>query len=178
MEEIFDAELSWYSEFEESASKVMATHWPGVPNFGDMTKIDWSTVAPVDILSGGTPCQDLSQAGRRRGMTDGTRSNLWVAMREAVAIIKPTYVVWENVRGAYSAKADSDLEFCPGCMGADGGADEPVLRALGRVLGDLSDLGYDTQWRGLPASSIGAPHARFRVFILATRRGAAENPDS
>jgi DNA (cytosine-5)-methyltransferase 1 len=179
VEEVFGAELAWVSEFDEAPSKILAHHWPDVPNHGDMTKIDWATIEPVDIISGGTPCQDLSAAGKRKGMTEGTRSNLWVNMREAIAIIQPQYVVWENVRGAYSAEASSDMEFCPGCMGdpANGGA---VLRALGRVLGDLSDLGYDTQWRGLRAGSetndgyghthVGSCHARFRVFVLATHR--------
>lgn len=168
VEEVFGAELAWVSEFDEAPSKILAHHWPDVPNYGDMTKIDWAAIEPVDIISGGTPCQDLSGAGRRAGMTEGTRSNLWVQMREAIATIKPTYVVWENVRGAYSAEANSDLESCPGCMGdtPDRGA---VLRALGRVLGDLSDLGYDCQWRGLRAADVGAPHGRFRVFILATK---------
>jgi DNA (cytosine-5)-methyltransferase 1 len=163
------AELAWYSEFDPAPSKIMARHWPGVPNHGDMTAIDWTQVEPVDLISGGTPCQDLSHAGRRRGMTEGTRSNLWVAMREAIATIKPTYVVWENVRGAYSAAADSDLEQCPGCMGGPGDG-EPSLRALGRVLGDLHDLGFDAEWRGLRAADVGAPHGRFRVFILGRRR--------
>lgn len=169
VEEAFGAELSWYSEFDPAPSKIMAHHWPDAPNHGDMTAIDWDTVEHVDILSGGTPCQDLSQAGRRAGMTDGTRSNLWVHMREAIAVIKPTYVVWENVRGAYSARADSSVEQCPGCVG-DTGDGRTFLRALGRVLGDLSDLGYDCQWRGLRAADVGACHARFRVFILATYR--------
>ena len=176
VEEVFDAELAWYSEFDAAPSKIMATHWPDITNHGDMTQIDWANIEPVDIISGGTPCQDLSAAGRRKGMTEGTRSNLWVHMREAVAIIKPKFVVWENVRGAYSAKATSDLEHCPGCMGASGGANEHVLRALGRVLGDLHDLGYDCQWRGLRAADVGAPHGRYRVFIVATRRGVAANP--
>jgi DNA (cytosine-5)-methyltransferase 1 len=164
-----DAELAWYTEFEEAPSKIMAAHWPGVPNHGDMTAVDWAAVEPVDLISGGTPCQDLSHAGRRKGMTEGTRSNLWVAMRESIAVIKPTYVVWENVRGAYSAEADSDLEHCPGCMG-DTGDRGTVLRALGRVLGDLHDLGFDAEWRGLRAADVGAPHGRFRVFVLAKRR--------
>lgn len=170
VESVFEAELAWYSEFEESADQIMQAHWPDVPNHGDMTAIDWAAVEPVDILSGGTPCQDLSHAGRRAGMTDGTRSNLWVAMREAIATIKPQYVVWENVRGAYSAKADSEMEHCPGCMGTHEQGGKPVLRALGRVLGDLSDLGYDAEWRGLRAADVGAPHGRYRVFILAARR--------
>lgn len=184
VEQHFNAELAWYSEFDEAPSKIMAEHWPGVPNLGDITKIDWSIVPPVDIIDGGSPCQDLSAAGRRAGMTEGTRSNLWVNMREAIAQLKPTYVVWENVRGAYSAAArsleddhdpDCFMEQCAGCVG-DGGR-EPALRALGRVLGDLSDLGYDCQWRGLRAADVGAPHGRFRVFVLATRREAITNGD-
>ena len=114
-------------------------------------------------------CQDISAAGARKGMTEGTRSNLWVAMREAIAEQKPDLVVWENVRGAFSAKATSNMEPCPGCMGGtlDG---EPVLRALGRVLGDLSTLGYDAQWRTIRVSDIGGAHQRARVFVLAHRR--------
>jgi len=172
VENVLDAELKWYSEFDANPSKIMAHHWPDVPNLGDMTQIDWAAVEPVDVLSGGTPCQDLSHAGRRRGMTEGTRSNLWAQMREAIDTIQPTWVAWENVRGAYSANATSDLEHCPGCMG-DAGGGKPVLRALGRVLGDLSELGYDAEWRGLRAADVGAPHGRFRVFILAKRRGAS-----
>lgn len=171
VEEVFDAELAWYAEFDDAPAKIMAHHWPGIPNHRDVTTVDWASVEPVDIISGGSPCQDLSAAGRRAGMTEGTRSNLWVSMREAIATIKPTYVVWENVRGAYSAKASSasDLEPRNGSMGVGAGDN---LRALGRVLGDLADLGYDCQWRGLRAADVGAPHARYRVFILATRRDA------
>jgi DNA (cytosine-5)-methyltransferase 1 len=169
VEQVFDAELRWYSEFDPAPSAIMAHHWPGAPNLGDITKIHWPSVEPVDIISGGSPCQDLSAAGRRRGMTEGTRSNLWAQMREAIAVIRPRYVVWENVRGAYSATAISDLEPCPGCMG-DTGNGKPALRAFGRVLGDLADIGYDCQWRGLRAADVGAPHGRFRVFILARRR--------
>lgn len=121
VEQVFDAELAWYAEFDDAPSKIMEHHWPGVPNHRDVTTVDWSQVEPVDIISGGSPCQDLSAAGRRKGMTEGTRSNLWVSMREAIATIKPTYVVWENVRGAFSAKATSEMESCPGCVGADGG---------------------------------------------------------
>lgn len=172
VEDVFNADAAWFSEFDPAPSKILAHHWPHVPNHGDMTKIDWAAIEPVDIISGGTPCQDLSAAGRRAGMTEGTRSNLWVQMREAIAIQRPRYVVWENVRGAYSAEASSDLEFCPGCMG-DATDRGTVLRALGRVLGDLSDLGYDAEWRGLRAADVGACHARYRVFVLARDRHAS-----
>ncbi len=178
VEQHFNAELAWYSEFDEAPSKVMAEHWPGVPNLGDITKIDWAMVPPVDIIDGGSPCQDLSAAGRRAGMTEGTRSNLWVNMREAIAILKPRYVVWENVRGAYSATAisDADREMEHSARLLGGGEHRPALRALGRVLGDLSDLGFDAEWRGVRASDVGAPHGRFRVFVLATRREDPAKP--
>ena len=166
VEEVFGATPAWFSEFDAAPSKVLAHHWPDVPNYGDMTKIDWAAIEPVDIISGGTPCQDLSSAGRRAGMNEGTRSNLWVQMREAIAIQRPRYVVWENVRGAFSAEASSSVEQCPGCVG-DTSDGRVFLRALGRVLGDLSDLGYDCQWRGLRAADVGACHPRFRVFVLA-----------
>jgi DNA (cytosine-5)-methyltransferase 1 len=165
-----DAELAWYSEFDKGANKIAAHRFPNVPNHGDITAIDWSQVEPVDILTGGSPCQDLSNAGARKGMTEGTRSNLWVAMREAIAQLRPSLVVWENVRGAYSAAADSEVEPCAGCVGDGSGV---FLRALGRVLGDLSDLGYDTRWHGLRAADVGAPHGRFRVFVVAYPAGDA-----
>jgi DNA (cytosine-5)-methyltransferase 1 len=164
VEEVFGAELAWVSEWEPAPSKILAHHWPDVPNYGDVTKIDWAAVEPVDIISGGSPCQDLSLAGKRRGMTEGTRSNLWESMREGIATIKPKYVVWENVRGALSAGAVSELEQSEGRLGDSG---SPNLRAIGRVLGDLADLGYDAEWRGLRAADVGATHNRFRVFLLA-----------
>lgn len=161
---------AWVSDVDKGACKVLAHRFPDAPNIGDITKVDWAALEPVDIITGGSPCQDLSHAGRRAGMTDGTRSNLWVQMRESIAVIRPSYVVWENVRGAYTAPADSDLEPCPGCVGDDPGV---VLRALGRVLGDLADLGYDAAWHGLRAADVGAPHGRFRVFVLAWLTDAA-----
>jgi DNA (cytosine-5)-methyltransferase 1 len=168
VEAAFGADTVWVSDIDKGARKILAHRYPDVPNLGDMTAVDWATVEPVDIIAGGTPCQDLSHAGKRAGMTEGTRSNLWVSMREAVAVIRPSFVVWENVRGAYSAAADSEVESCPGCVGDGPGLH---LRALGRVLGDLSDLGYDCQWRALRAADVGAPHGRLRVFVLATYAG-------
>lgn len=167
VERHFNAETVWHAEWEDAPSKVLAHRWPGVPNFRDVTQVDWSSVEPVDIITGGFPCQDVSMAGKRAGMVEGTRSNLWGAMRTAVETIRPRYVVAENVRGLLSATAqsDSDLELDQGFMG-DGSALN--LRAIGRVLGDLADIGYDAQWYGLRAADIGAPHGRYRVFILAT----------
>ena len=167
---VFGAKTAWLCEVDKYASKVLEHRFPDVPNLGDVTAVDWGSVEPVDIIAGGSPCQDVSVAGGRAGMSEGTRSNLWVAMRDAISIIKPSFVVWENVKGALSAKADTNLESCPGCVGDTGRAREPFLRALGRVLGDLSELGYDAQWRVVSASEVGAAHRRERVFVLAHRR--------
>jgi DNA (cytosine-5)-methyltransferase 1 len=174
VEEVFGAELAWVSEWEPAPSKILAHHWPDVPNYGDVTKIDWANIEPVDIISGGFPCQDLSLAGKQRGMGKGTRSGLWANMLEGIEIIQPRYVVAENVRGLLSGTAHSDMEPCPWCLGADG--DKPNLRALGAVLGDLADIGFNAEWRGIRASDVGAPHNRFRVFLVAenTNRAARD----
>ena len=176
VEEVFEAETIWVSDVDPGANRIIAHRYPGTPNLGDVTTIDWSGVQRPDILSGGSPCQDLSTAGARAGMVDGTRSNLWTAMREAIAQLEPTYVVWENVRGALSARAESDLGWTEGLL--DGRPQEalpkkedPALRALGRVLGDLSDLGYDARWLTLRASDVGACHRRERVFVVAHPKG-------
>lgn len=166
VEAVTGAQPAWFCEWEDAPSKVLAHHWPTVPNFRDVTQVDWGQVPRVDILTGGTPCQDLSHAGKRAGMTEGTRSNLWVNMREAIAVLKPRLVVWENVLGALSASAtsDSDMEPGQGLLGDGGGG---YLRALGRVLGDLTEIGYDAAWTTLRASDVGAPHHRARVFLIA-----------
>ena len=167
VQSVLGGEMKWCAEFDAAPSKILAHHWPDVPNLGDVTKVDWASVPKVDVITGGSPCQDLSHAGKRAGMKAGTRSGLWASMCDAIEIIRPRLVVWENVRGALSAEADSALEQCSGCMG-DGGTRGPVLRALGRVLGDLADLGYDASWYGLRAADVGAPHGRFRIFVFAT----------
>jgi DNA (cytosine-5)-methyltransferase 1 len=166
------AEPAWFVEYNDAPSKILAAHYPDVPNYGDVTKVDWAAIEPVDILTGGFPCQDLSLAGKRAGLKDGTRSGLWSEFAKAIDVIKPRLVVIENVRGLLSATAHSDVEYCPWCMG-DSGDSEPVLRALGAVLGDLADLGYDARWTGVRAADAGAPHNRFRVFITAYPRGNA-----
>lgn len=172
------AQTRWVSDIDKGPCELIKQHYPDIPNLGDITTIDWSTVEKVDIIAGGSPCQDVSHAGKRAGMRHGTRSGLWASMREAIAVIQPTYVVWENVKGALSARADSssELEYDQGQVGDP--AAEPVLRALGRVLGDLATLGYDAWWTTFRAGSkhtadldhVGAPHGRERIFLLARKR--------
>jgi DNA (cytosine-5)-methyltransferase 1 len=130
-----------------------------------VTKVDFSTVEQVDILTGGFPCQDLSLAGKRAGLEDGTRSGLWSEFARAIETIKPKLVVIENVRGLLSAKANNGMEYSEEDLAVLKG--QHPIRAMGAVLGDLADIGYDAKWAGVRASDAGAPHQRFRVFITA-----------
>lgn len=171
-----DVETVWVSDIEPGPCKVLAHRFPGVPNLGDITRIDWTQVEPVDIIAGGSPCQDISSAGRMAGMRDGTRSNLWVEMREAIRVLQPTYVIWENVYAARSTAAASAMESDPRLLG-DHPSGQPVLRALGRVLGDLAELGFDAEWHSLRAADIGAPHGRARYFVVAVTRDPARRAE-
>jgi DNA (cytosine-5)-methyltransferase 1 len=134
-------ETAWFSEIDPYASAVLAQHWPGVPNHGDITKIDFRAVEPVDLLCGGFPCQDISNAGKRAGI-DGERSGLWGEYARAIGELRPRYVVVENVAALLG-------------------------RGLERVLGDLAALGYDAEWEVLSAADVGAPHERERLWLVA-----------
>lgn len=162
-------ELAWVSDIEPGPKAILKHHHPNVENLGDVTQVDWAHVESVDVIAGGSPCQDLSVAGVRAGMKPGTRSGLWESMFNAVRTIRPHLVVWENVLGALSANAFSLMEQRAGHLG--NGAGRPVLRALGRVLGDLATIGYDAQWASLRASDVGACHRRARVFVVGFPHG-------
>ena len=164
-----EAELVWHCEWDDAPSKILEKHWPDVPNFRDVSKVDFTQVEKVDILTGGFPCQDLSLAGKRAGLKDGTRSGLWSEFARAIEEIQPKLVVIENVRGLLSAKADNGMEYGEEDLGVIAGRNP--IRAMGVVLGDLADLGYDARWCGVRAADAGAPHNRFRVFIIAYPRG-------
>lgn len=159
-----DARVAWTSDVEPGPCKLAQVRWPDTPNLGDITAIDWADVEPVDIICGGSPCQDLSLAGKRAGMASGTRSGLWESMAAAVETIRPSLVVWENVLGALSARAYSPVESEPCMLGT--GTNEPALRAAGRVCGDLASLGYDCRWAVVRASDAGTPHQRARFFLI------------
>ena len=151
-----DARVAWTSDVEPGPCKLAATRWPDTPNLGDITQINWDDVEPVDIICGGSPCQELSLAGKRAGMAQGTRSGLWESMAAAVETIRPRLVVWENVLGALSARAYSPVESEPGMLGTESA--RPYLRADGRVEVDLASIGYSSAWRIVRASDAGAPH--------------------
>ncbi len=172
------AQVAWVSEIDAAPSRILKARL-GVPNLGDITRIDWTHVEPVDVLTGGFPCQDVSIAGARAGIGGGTRSGLWSEFVRAIDALRPGLVVIENVRGLLSARAERGahvaLGSCELCM-ADERADD--LRALGAVLGDLAELGLDAEWGVLAASSVGAPHRRERVFVVAWPVADADGDES
>ncbi len=133
----------WQVEWDEYCQHVLAHHWPDISRYGDITTVDWSTVEPVDLIAGGFPCQPISIAGRGKG-TDDDRW-LWPEFARAVGALRPSVVLVENV---------------PGLLAGGG---------MGRVLGDLAELGFDAQWDSIPAAAVGAPHLRYRVWIVAYR---------
>ena len=134
-----------FCEIDPFCRRVLAKHWPEVPVHDDIQVLsaDWlaETGAWPDVICGGFPCQDLSYAGKGAGLA-GERSGLWREYARLIGEIRPRFVLVENVAALLG-------------------------RGLADVLGDLAALGYDAEWHCIPASSIGAPHRRDRVWILA-----------
>lgn len=137
----------WFCEIDPFCRAVLARHWPGTPIYKDVVGIDSGILPRVDVLCGGFPCQDVSNAGMRAGIAPGTRSGLWYEYRRIIDAIRPRYVIAENVRGLLSCGIES-------------------------VLQDLAAIGYDAEWEVLGAGACGAPHHRERVFIVAYPRRA------
>jgi len=133
--------VRWQVEIDPYCQRVLAKHWPHVQRYGDIQSVDWGTVEPVDVLCGGFPCQDISLAGKGAGLA-GERSGLWFEYAKAIEALTPRYVIIENVAALRS-------------------------RGLDQVLGALAALGYDAEWHCIPASAVGAPHQRDRVWIVA-----------
>lgn len=144
VEAVTGATCKWHSEVDPHASKILAAHWPNVPNLGDIAGIDWTQVEPVDVICGGFPCQDISSAGKGAGLEEGTRSGLWYRYADAIRVLRPRLVIVENV-AAIRWKG----------------------RGLDKVLGSLAEVGYDAEWTCLRASDVGACHRRERFFLVA-----------
>jgi len=164
---VLDAEVVWHCEWEKAPSAILEHHFPNVPNYRDVKQVDFTQVESIDILTGGFPCQDLSLAGKRAGLQEVTRSGLWIEFARAIQELQPKLVIIENVRGLLSAKANNGMEYEQEDLDVIAG--RIPIRAMGVVLGDLADIGYDAKWCGLRAADAGAPHNRFRVFIIAYR---------
>jgi DNA (cytosine-5)-methyltransferase 1 len=133
-----------HSEIDKHANMVLKYRFPEVKNYGDIEKIRWEEVPDFDVLFGGTPCQDLSVAGKRTGLY-GNKSRIFFEFVRALKEKKPEYFIWENVKGALSSNAGWDFA---------------------RVLLEFSEAGYSVWWQVLNATDFGIPQHRERVFVI------------
>lgn len=142
-----------FCEIEPYCRAVLKKHWPAIPCYEDIRLLTAERLAAdgiaVDAICGGFPCQDISFAGKAAGI-EGERSGLWSDYRRLIGELRPRYVIVENVSALLS-------------------------RGLDKVLGDLAALRYDAEWHCIPASAVGAPHRRDRVWIVAYPRSGGRD---
>jgi len=137
-------QCKWQVEIDPYCRRVLAKHWPAVRQCSDVRTfppepedgVDWG----VDVVCGGFPCQDISNAGLKAGL-DGARSGLWWEMYRIIRYLRPSYVVVENVAALLNRGHD-------------------------RILSDMARIGFDGEWEVLSACSFGAPHSRERMFYV------------
>ena len=135
-----------FCEIEPFPRRVLAKHWPEVPCYDDVLtltkdRLSADGISGIDIITGGFPCQDISVAGHGIGI-EGDRSGLWSEIARLVGELRPRFLIVENSSALLS-------------------------RGLGKVLGDLAEIGYDAEWECIPAATVGAPHIRDRIWLLA-----------
>lgn len=145
VEQVLGTTTAWVSDIDPGANKILAHHWPTVPNLGDLTTARWEDVEPVDIVCGGYPCQPFSLAGKRKGTADDR--HIWPSIATALRVLRPRIAFFENVAGHLRLGFDT-------------------------VLADLAALGFDAEWCTVRASEAGAPHPRRRLFLLAVAQDA------
>lgn len=136
--------IVWQCERDPFCRAVLAKHWPGIPCLEDVHDVSAESVPGINILIGGFPCQPVSCAGKRKGA--GDERWLWPEFRRCIEGLRPSFVVTENVPGLRTA-------------------------GLRIVLSDLAALGFDAEWSCLSACSMGAPHTRNRLFVVAYANG-------
>ena len=128
-----------FCEIDKKCHYVLNKHWPEIPIYEDISKL---TGISADVICGGFPCQDISIAGKQKGINSETRSGVWSEYKRLINEVKPKYAIIENVANLRS-------------------------NGLGLVLKDLWSIGYDAEWHIIPASAVGAPHKRERIWIIA-----------
>lgn len=148
---VYGGHLAWCADSGKAAAVIIDARFPGIPNLGDITTIDWRHLEPVDVITAGFPCQDISEAGKRAGIQKGNRSGIWVGIVAALRVLRPRLLIVENVAA---------LRW----------------RGLDHVLADLARAGYDAAWHCVRASDIGAPHRRERLFLIAWPHTASADP--
>lgn len=134
------AHPAWFVESDPYCRRVLARHWPDVERFEDVRQVGAATLAPVDCLVAGFPCQPASVAGKQRGKRDPRW--LWPEVARIAAELSPPLCIFENVLGLRTA-------------------------GMRDVLADLASLGFDVEWSDLSAFELGAPHLRRRLFFVA-----------
>lgn len=134
-----------FCEIEPFRRKILAKHWPGIHILEDVTTTDFPA---ADVVCGGFPCQDISNAGAGAGLA-GSRSGLWRELLRAIRMVRPKHAIVENVAALLS-------------------------RGVGTVLGDLAAIGYDAEWHCIPAAAVGAEHERDRIWLVAHPDGSRE----
>ncbi len=146
--EKYGIETVAFSEIDKYASSVLAFNFPHIKNYGDITKIDFRQFnGEVDLITGGTPCQDLSVAGKQAGLS-GARSGLFFEYIRAIREVNPRYFIWENVKGALSSSRGWDFA---------------------RVQIEMEQAGYSVEWVVYNAKDFGVPQNRERIFAIGTR---------
>ena len=133
-----------FCDNDKKTHLVLKKHWPNVPIYDDVSTLKGSDLGTIEIITGGFPCQDLSVAGKGAGL-EGARSGLWWQFHRLIKEAQPRWVIAENVSVLRS-------------------------RGLDQVLRSLDEIGYDAEWHCVPASAVGAPHQRDRIWILAYPR--------
>lgn len=155
-----------FCEIDPFCRRVLKKHWPDVPTAHDIKDLRVSSACgllfdggeveidarSIDVICGGFPCQDISVAGKGAGLA-GERSGLFYELARLVGELRPRIVILENVSGLLS-------------------------RGLGDVLGELATLGYDAEWHCIPASAVGAPHRRDRIWIVAHAQSSERRSDA
>ncbi len=152
-------ETKAFCEIDPFCRERLSHHWPKVPCYDDVRSLTADGLArdgigPIDVITGGFPCQDISIAGLKEGL-DGSRSGLWSEIVRLTGELRPQYVVVENVANLLDGPSER-----PGAW-------------FGRVLRDLAELGYDAEWENIPASAVGAHFPGERVWIIASRPAAS-----
>jgi DNA (cytosine-5)-methyltransferase 1 len=133
-----------FVEIDPFCRRVLAKHWPDVPCHPDVTTYEFKE-GEADVVTAGFPCQDISLAGEGAGIT-GARSGLYREVIRALRVVRPRYAILENVAALLG-------------------------RGLDAVLGDMASIGVDAEWHCIPASAVGAPHRRDRIWIVANPGG-------
>lgn len=142
--------VAWQVEIDSAANKILAKHWPNVPRFGDIREVEPEDLTPVDVIAFGSPCTDLSVAGKRAGLK-GAQSGLFYEAIRIIQGVRPSLAVWENV---------------PGVFYSNGGRD------FGAVLAAFRDSGIrECAWRVLDARYFGVAQRRRRIFLVADFAG-------